>query len=435
MANGRLGRLAWGSWVLGGMLVAVGSVCSANEAGSRSRSAQFDELVSRYQQCGYLNGAVLVAQHGEVIYAKGVGAANMETGAANTPHTKFGIASLTKQFTAALVLQQVERGKLQLDGKLSEYLAWYRQDTGQRITVEQLLHHTSGLPPDYDNPAFSDSAEAMRHYEPQAFAEKFCQPDLQAPPGTKWAYSNSGYVLLGLILERVTGRPFADLLRDEILQPLGMNDTGMDNNDLPQHGGAIGYTRHAGPRYTPGPRLDRGHVFSAGAMYSTAEDLFRWNQALSSDQLFSRVTREQMFRPGMNDWAYGWFVTTISSGRPGAGATLAEMRGDLPGNYFSWILRYPEQDAVIIVLRNSYESTEHFEENLQAVLFGRLPHFPRRSVKDIAAHTALATFVPLVTHWRLVLCLLFLSAGLTWIATHRGRIFARAATRVPAFRS
>jgi hypothetical protein len=193
-----------------------------------------------------------------------------------------------------------------------------------------------------------------------------------------------------------------------------MKDTAMDNNDLVEHGGALGYTRHAGPRYTPGPRLDRGHIFAAGAMYSTVEDLFRWNQALSSDKLFSKTIREQMFRPGLSDWAYGWFVTKLPQDRPGAGSTLAEMRGDLPGNFFSWILRYPEQDSVIIVLRNSYESTEHLEENLQALLFGQSPHFPRKSPKDIFAHSSLVLLQSLTEHWRAVLFLILLLLGMSW---------------------
>ena len=359
----------------------------ATEKSATDKAARIDELVTRYEQCGYLNGAVLVAEHGKVLYEKGVGKADIRAQTPNTPKTKFGIASITKQFTAVLVLQQVAKGNLRLEGTVSEYLPWYRKDTGDRMTIEQLLHHTSALPADYDSPEFSESAAATRRYEPRFFAEKFCQPDLVAKPGTKWAYSNGGYVLLGLILEQATGKSFSDLLHEQILIPLGMTNTGLDQNDLAQKGGAVGYTRHAGPRYAVGPDLDRVHVFSAGAMYSTVEDLFRWNQALSTGNLLTRDMREQVFKPGLSDWAYGWFVTRIPGGRPGAGSALAEMRGDMPGNFFAWTLRYPEQDAVVIVLRNGYGSTEHFEDNLQAILFNQQPRFPSRSPKDLVAHT------------------------------------------------
>jgi CubicO group peptidase (beta-lactamase class C family) len=356
-----------------------------------SKAARFDEVVSHYERGGYFQGVVLVAQHGEVIFAKGVGEANLLTHAPNSPRTKFGIASITKQFTAALVLQQVAEGRIRLNGVVSDYLPWYRKDTGQRMTVDQLLHHTAGLPPDYDDPEFSDTPAACRHYGPQEFAKKFCQPDLVAEPGARWAYSNCGYVLLGLILENVTGKSFADLLRERLLAPLGMNDTGLDHNNLAQLGGASGYTRHAGPRYTPGPALDRIHIFSAGAMYSSAEDLLRWNQALSSTNFFPEDLRRAMFTPSQRAWADGWFVTKIAQGQPGAGNHLAEMRGDMPGNFFAWMLRYPDQDAVIIVLRNGYGSTEHLEQNLQAVLFDQPARLPSRSPKDLLAHAWLVT--------------------------------------------
>jgi CubicO group peptidase (beta-lactamase class C family) len=355
------------------------------------KAERISALVSCYERCGYLNGAVLVAEHGKVLYSRGIGEADMESHQLNTPQTRFGIASITKQFTAVLALQQVALGKLRLDGTVSEYLPWYRKDTGQQMTVEQLLHHTSGLPPDYDSPEFSDSMDAIRHYEPQAFAEKFCQPDLIAKPGTKWAYSNGGYVLIGLILERVTGRSFGDLLKEQILIPLGMKHTSIGENNLRQNAGAVGYTRHAGPRYSPGPNLDLSHISAAGAMYSTVEDLLLWSQALSTNTLLPPELREQLFKPGLGNWGYGWFVTKISAGAPGAGSTLAEMRGDMPGNYFAWILRYPEQDSTVIVLRNGYGSTEHFEEKVQAILFGQQTTMPTRSLKDKCAHALMVT--------------------------------------------
>lgn len=364
---------------------AVGGSSECRALDDSEGAARIGELVPQYQRLGYLNGTVLVALGGKVIYAQGIGEADMESHIPNTPRTRFGIASITKQFTAALVLQQAALGKLRLQDTVADYLPWYRKDTGQRMSIEQLLHHTSVLPADFDSPAFGDGPEAGRRTEPEEFAQRYCQPDLVSEPGQKWAYSNSGDILLGLVLERASGKAFADLLREQILDPLGMKDTGMDNNDLVEKGGAVGYTRHAGPRYTPGPYEDRSHISSAGAMYSTVEDLYRWECALGSDQLFSKAIREQIFEPGLSNWGYGWFVTRIAPGWPGAGSLMAEMRGDMPGNYFAWILRYPEQRSTIIVLRNGYGSTEHLEENLQALLFDQAPRLPHRNGKDVLA--------------------------------------------------
>jgi CubicO group peptidase (beta-lactamase class C family) len=155
------------------LLLAVVSTLSGQDSSGR-KVQEIGQLVAHYQNYGYINGAILVADHGNVIYVKGLGEANLETHTPNTPHTRFGIASITKQFTAALVLQQIAEGKIGLHGSVSDYLPWYRKDTGSRITVEQLLHHTSGLPPDFDSPEFSATVEASRHYEPQEFSEKFC---------------------------------------------------------------------------------------------------------------------------------------------------------------------------------------------------------------------------------------------------------------------
>jgi len=403
------------------IIVLAAGQCPATEDRSASKAGRIDELVARYAKYGYLNGAVLVAEHGKIIYEKGVGDANMKSRVPNTPRTKFGIASLTKQFTATLVLQQVADGKIRLDGKVSGYLPWYRKDTGERMTIEQLLHHTSGLPPDFDMPEFGDSEAAARHYEPQAFAEKFCQQTLLSEPGAKWAYSNCGYDLLGLILERVTGKPFGDLLRERLLEPLGMKDTGMDRNDLVQLGGASGYTRHAGPRYTPGPHEDRGHISSAGAMYSTVEDLFRWSEALSENGAVPKEIREQMFKPGLNNWGYGWFITKMAPGEPGAGNIQEEMRGDMPGNYFSWILRFPEQDDMIIVLRNGYGSTERLEQNIQAILFDEEPKMPSRNVKDLTAQAWLVPEAWVETHRVLSLLAALFIAALMWQFARRKR--------------
>src|SRR5205823_715392 len=162
----------------------------------------------------------------------------------------------------------------------------------------------------------------------QAFVEQYCESDLTAAPSTKWQYSNCGYVILGLILEKVTGVSYADLLKQRVLLPAGMLDSGLDSQGVSLQNRALGYERHLGPTYLPGPRLDLLHVYSAGGMYSTAEDLFRWNQALSSDVLFPKDIRDQIFRPALSNWGYGWFISRIPPGQPGAGSIVEEMRGD-----------------------------------------------------------------------------------------------------------
>jgi CubicO group peptidase (beta-lactamase class C family) len=185
-----------------------------------SKADRIDEVVRHYQNAGFLNGAVVVGEGGKIIYEKGVGDADFVSHTPNTPLTRFGIGSITKQFTAVLVLQQVAEGKIRLDAHASEYLPWYRKDIAERITIEQLLHHTSGLPRDFDAPEFGDGPAAGKFYEPTDFAKQFCSPNLATQPGTTWNYSNCGYILLGLILENVTGEPYGEFAK-AAARPIG----------------------------------------------------------------------------------------------------------------------------------------------------------------------------------------------------------------------
>src|SRR5215467_1460615 len=174
------------------------------QVAAQTKAERIDEVVRYYHERGYFNGAVLVGEEGRIIYEKGVGEANFTSQTPNTPLTRFGIGSITKQFTALLVLQEVDKGKLSLGDAVVRVLPWYRHDTGSQMTTEQLLHHTSGLPPDFDSPEFSGEAAAGKFYAPKDFARQFCSQNLASQPGTKWNYSNCGYILLGLILEQVT---------------------------------------------------------------------------------------------------------------------------------------------------------------------------------------------------------------------------------------
>jgi|SRR5215216_7551077 len=141
------------------------------------------------------------------------------------PDTKFRIGSVTKQFTAALILQLVEEGKIKLDGKISDYLTDYRKDTGGKVTIHQLLNHTFGIPSYTNRPDFS--AEISRNlYSVADFVKKFASGGLEFEPGSKFSYNNSGYSLLGAIIEKVTGKSYETVLTERILKPLGMTNSG-----------------------------------------------------------------------------------------------------------------------------------------------------------------------------------------------------------------
>src|SRR5262249_34789858 len=186
-----------------------------------------------------------VCDHDRVILKKGYGLANREWNVPNAPDVKFRLGSLTKQFTATLVLQLVAKGSIALDGRIADYLPYYRKDTGSRVTIHQLLTHTSGIPSYTDDPAFL--ADVSRNYYPVAdFVKKFCSRDLDFEPGTRFHYDNSGYFILGAILEQITNKPYEALLKEKILAPLGMRDSGYDHHAEIMPRRAAGYQRGLG---------------------------------------------------------------------------------------------------------------------------------------------------------------------------------------------
>jgi CubicO group peptidase (beta-lactamase class C family) len=170
---------------------------------AQSKANRIDNLVSLYHKYGQFNGSVLVADNGKVLYQKGFGLANMEWTIPNSPDTKFRLGSITKQFTATLILQLVEQGKIKLDGKLTDYLPDYRKDTGDKVTIHNLLSHTSGIPSYTSLPGFFQNV-SRNPFTVDDFIKKYASGELEFEPGTKFVYDNSGYFLLGAIVEKVT---------------------------------------------------------------------------------------------------------------------------------------------------------------------------------------------------------------------------------------
>ncbi|HEV7904856.1 MAG TPA: serine hydrolase domain-containing protein, partial [Pyrinomonadaceae bacterium] len=177
------------------LFILLVALAAAPVALAQDKAARIDEYMTRANKIRQFNGAVLVAENGKVIYKKGLGLANMEWNVPNEADTKFRLGSITKQFTAALIMQLVEQGKLKLDGKLSEYLPDYRKDVGDKVTIHHLLTHTSGIPSYTGLPNFF--AEVSRDpYTPVEFVKKYASGDLEFEPGSKFRYNNSGYFLL-----------------------------------------------------------------------------------------------------------------------------------------------------------------------------------------------------------------------------------------------
>ncbi|HTS47686.1 MAG TPA: serine hydrolase [Bryobacteraceae bacterium] len=349
-------------------------VCSAFAA---DNSSQIDALLSRYAGYGLFNGAALVADHGRIIFEKGYGLANMEWNTPNTPDTKFRLGSITKQFTATLVMQLVEQGKISLSAPIAAYLADYPKPAADRITIHELLNHTSGIPGYTELPEFG--AKSREASKPADFVAFFSQRPLLFEPGSKFSYSNSAYFLLGVILEKVTGQPYERLLRERILDRAGMHDTGYDSTAplLPKRAWGYDSTLNG---YRNASYIDMSLPFSAGSLYSTAEDLFRWDRALYTDQILTRASKDKMFTPGLSDYGYGWFI------RKGA-VTTVEHDGGING-FNTLISRDLEPQRLIVLLNNTGGAPlDAMAAGIRAILNGRDPELPKQPAAPVLLKT------------------------------------------------
>jgi CubicO group peptidase (beta-lactamase class C family) len=356
---------------------------SRADAAAEGKARRIDTLVEAYRKIGQFNGSVLVAEKGAVVFKKGYGLAQMEWGIPNASDTRFRLGSITKQFTATLVLRQVEQGRLRLDGKLSDDLPDYRKDTGQKVTIHHLLTHTSGIPSYTDSASFFPEV-SRDPYAVDEFVKKFCSGDLEFEPGSKFHYDNSGYFLLGALLEKVSGRTYEQLLREEILDPLGMKDTGYDRGEtiLPRR--AAGYENDLGG-YRNAAYLDMSLPYAAGALYSTVEDLYRWDQALYGTAVLSEASKERMFTPFLEGYAYGWNVRTIPEGEPEAGRKEIGHGGGING--FNTLIRRVPDDRSLIVLLNNTGATAlgAIARGIREVLAGREPAPPKQGIAEAIA--------------------------------------------------
>lgn len=353
---------------------------------AQDKAAKIDEVMTAANKYRLFNGSVLVAENGKVIYKKGLGLANMEWNIPNTPDTRFRLGSITKQFTAALILQLVEQGKVKLDGKVTDYIPAYRKDIGEKVTVHQLLNHTSGIP-SYTSQAGFFNDVSRNPFTVDDFIKKYASNNLEFEPGSKFSYNNSGYFLLGAIVEKVTGQTYEQALKDRILDPLGMKNTGYDHHANLIEKRASGYQK-APDGYVNAPYLDMSIPYAAGSLYSTVEDLYRWDQALNTERVLSTATKELMYKPNLSDYAYGWVITKAKLGTGTESITKIAHGGGING-FSTVIVRFPAQKHLIVMLDNTSQgrNLERLERALTNVLYNQPYDTPAMPLADVLHKT------------------------------------------------
>jgi CubicO group peptidase (beta-lactamase class C family) len=366
-------RCAFRAHVLLGSLVIL---CSMQAYGQRDNPTVVFEredayIASEVAAHGF-RGAVLVGIDGKIAFEKAYGLADEEWSARNTATTKFRIASLTKQFTATCILLLQERGKVSVNDPISRYLpdlpeAW------QAITVHQLLTHTSGIPNFTGDQRIKELNRTGA--TPKELVALVANKPLDFKPGTKWAYSNTGYVVLGMIVEKLSGQSYADFLSSNIFAPLGMTNSGYDRAADILKERASGYQIQDG-HIANANFIDMSIPFAAGGIYSTVEDMFRWNEALAqSGKLLSAVSLQQMFSQypeALYHGQYYGYGVVISQQKFGK---LAYYHGGGVEGFSSVIHRYPKERICIIVLSNldSYKPWE-LEDHIASDLFAPAVH-------------------------------------------------------------
>jgi CubicO group peptidase (beta-lactamase class C family) len=324
-------------------------------SGALSDKAQeIDEFLRLCHEYRIFGGTVLISERGQVIYKKSFGQANREW---NVPHdldSRYVIGSVSKQFTAMLVLILAEEKKLRLDGKISDYLPDFPKDKGDLVTIHQLLCHSSGIP---NNQHFENWYTELwfKEYSTQDLIRLFYGLDLEFTPGSRFAYSNTGYYICAAIIEKVTGKRYEEVLKEKILEPLGMEKSGFVDSDTIIPKLATGYM-YWNFRFLKSPYNNPSSSKGAGSIYSTVEDLFKWDRALTEQRLVSKEYQDLMFSPHINMRAgrdYGYGVVLGKDVLAGVDRSIgfAEHTGNQPG-FSCLLLRIPDDDNCVIVLSN-----------------------------------------------------------------------------------
>jgi CubicO group peptidase (beta-lactamase class C family) len=305
-----------------------------------------DEVITRYVDGGFFSGSILIAEGETILISKGYGLANLEHDVPNTPQTKFRLGSLTKQFTAMAILMLQEDGQLNVQDPICDYIP-NCPDAWQPITIHHLLTHSSGIPnltdfPDFEEYAGSVASRSSVNDTLKLFRDK----PLRFTPGARFSYSNSGYIVLGLIIEQSSGKPsYEAYLRDNIFQPLNMMNTGYDHNFLVLNDRASGYIRKNADTIWNADYIEMSVPHAAGGLYSTVEDLYIWDRALYTEALVGQSSLNMMFTPYKGGYGYGWGITEPFNRK------LIEHNGEING-FATSIARFVDDDVVIIVLSN-----------------------------------------------------------------------------------
>ncbi|HLX92356.1 MAG TPA: serine hydrolase [Puia sp.] len=363
-------------------LLNVGMIFSGLQAQTPAQEA--DELLKQYVKQNSFSGVALIAQKGSVLLEKGYGYRDVGMKLLNDTNTVFEIGTLTRQFTATLILMLADAHRLTLGDKLSAYLPGF--PNGDSITIENLLTNTSGIH-NYSSGEIYLQHLATLPVTVNELINSFKDRPFDFSPGTSYQYSNSGYVLLGYIIEKVTGKTYFDVLRQSIFVPLGMRHSGFDFKNLKYVDKATGYFKLTAKTALKAPVADSTETYAAGAIFSTLGDLYKWDRALYSGKLLQDSSLRRAFTPFLNNYGLGWIIDSSF------GKKVVMHEGDIFG-FESFIARVPADQTCIILLENKQSSgLSRIAENINSILNGQPYDFPLPHAEIDVDSSTLQTYV------------------------------------------
>lgn len=335
---------------------------------------QFSEVVNYYNSEKNFNGAVVVATNGQIDFISGIGIANRQSGTNINSKSKFKIASITKTFTAVLILKLYEQGKIDLKSTIGKYLPEYRGEGKDKVSIHNLLTYSSGIPNCEGNTGI---AVYQSPISPDDFIAKYCSGKLEFEPGKQFSYNNGDYIILGRIIEKLTGKSFSQNLNETILKPYGMENTNMLAAKDIVSGLVPTYNIDDSTKsfYIDDPMYIENY-YSAGAMYSTIEDLLKFDNAIFGNKLLSKKTVDLMLTPypELYGVAYGFWVTDNKYGS--ITSRTANRQGSIWGANANWIRLIDKNKTIVVFSNTNATNLSELTEQLILVSTGQKPTIP-----------------------------------------------------------
>ena len=330
---------------------------------------KISEYLESYTKLWSFSGSIIAINDGKILFKKAYGYANIEHKVKNTTETKYRIWSITKQFTAAAILILEERGLLRVEDSLKKYFPDCIQ-LNPNITIHHLLTHTSGIFNYSDLPDSHKTFHRMCHKKSDLI-KMFLSKPLNFEPGTQWEYSNTGYYLLGMLIEKLSGKSYSEFLTENIFIPLGMFNTSVDDDKKIIENIASGYYLNRNDLIHCN-YINMDLVLSSGGIYSTVEDLFIWDKALNSDKLLSRKSVKKMNTPYKNNYGYGVFIETNNNRR------VVQHNGGCEG-FLTEIHRYVDDNFAVVILSNyGFTAVNKLCNEIASIAFGEKYEMPKK---------------------------------------------------------